>query len=478
MTDEEARVLAWTLLGEAGGEGASGMAAVAHVIRNRSNSSRFPSNPAVVALQKSSSGIHQFSTWNSLGMGGNLPRAQYPVGSSAFEQALKIVNEVFGATPGKDPTKGATHYYSPKGMPNGAAPYWWNSEARHGEVKVGGHIFAAKESTPKVAPTPATRMVQSLGKAPTQQDLNAFKLGGTITGRQAPTPAAQSLTMAANRTPKVAQQEQVFLPSIGTTGRVAPTPAKQSDNLAVARAAGSNVTLTAVLDPVTNTFKPVTEVQRPTGTTAKQAQTATSRVAGFAVPGGTAGIAAVERAKQLSAQVPSYAGMDAAKPKTSNAQTQFKNPSANGTTNNGKPQDRLTTNPQAAPTLMDTKGRSRDSVDQALQGKKDALGVSLNVVAPPKPARVAPVPMEPILRMPVPVPQVPSAPLKIVVQRDPAPIAKVIALTPVDQLRQQGYSPADAYDLANAQAAERARDNASSPAHQSSNDWFNEVTGR
>lgn len=50
--------------------------------------------------------------------------------------------------------------------------------------------------------------------------------------------------------------------------------------------------------------------------------------------------------------------------------------------------------------------------------------------------------------------------------------------TAVQNLQSQGNSAAQAYALANAQAAARAQASASSPSYQSSNSWFNSVTGR
>lgn len=65
LTQAEKEILAYTLLGEASGEGRAGMAAVMNVIKNRAESGRYSDNPAAVALQKNSRGIRQFSTWNT-----------------------------------------------------------------------------------------------------------------------------------------------------------------------------------------------------------------------------------------------------------------------------------------------------------------------------------------------------------------------------------------------------------------------------
>lgn len=239
MTPEEERILAWTLLGEAAGESDLGLLAVAHVIRNRSLSGRFPSNPASVAIQNNGR-FYQFSAWNAPGDQGNSPRARYPVGSDQFNRASRVVEKVFGPTPGADPTDGATHYYSPGGMKDGKAPYWWTSEARWGEKTIGGHVFAVRQ-VPKVTgfPTPVDRR-------PGQ--------------------------------PAAPVQQQVRLPEI------APPP-----------------TTKLVYDPVTSGLVPQAPTARQVRTeapTTRMAQTNRSIVAGFSVPGGLPGMVSVDAARE------------------------------------------------------------------------------------------------------------------------------------------------------------------------------------
>lgn len=150
--------LAWTMLGEAANQGTDGMAAIAHVILNRAESGRYPSDPKSVALQNK-----QFSTWNS-GQGGNNPKQRFPKTSPAFKQARQIAAQVLsGSIP--DPTGGATHYWAPKGMTAmgyDETPYWADSErTRWGEVKLGDHIFLARQPVPPGGianpPVPATQ---------------------------------------------------------------------------------------------------------------------------------------------------------------------------------------------------------------------------------------------------------------------------------------------------------------------------------
>jgi len=374
MTDEELRILAWTILGEAGGEGAAGMEAVAHVIRNRSLSGRFPDNPASVALQSNSSGIHQFSAWNAISQGGNIPRSRYPVGSDAFTRALAVADKVFGATPGKDPTQGATHYYSPKGMKDGAAPYWWRSEAAKGEKRIGNHIFAIKRDD-AVAPTPVKRSASDKGNFPSSGQLEVFRTGAPLK-----------------------------LPVIGPTGgpslKDAPKPARKSAAMQERTLSGGStegaITTSYVLDPITGKLLPksvpISDLVRKAGQAkVTQPAKAVQSIAGFS-SGSAEDFVDYERKQILKAQTPTYAVSDAAKPAAKKPsisdmvrgkQTQFAQPLAqpNGSVINGKPEEKLLPN----------------------AGLPEPTG--------PVVKKVAPVPRDPIQRPPVvPVARPPVAP--------------------------------------------------------------------
>lgn len=278
MTEEEMRVLAWTILGEAASEGDRGMEAVAHVIRNRSLSGRYPDNPASVALQHNSNGVYQFSTWNALTQGGNLPRAQYPTGSASFGQAWEIVNRVFGATPGRDPTQGATHYYAHGTIDE---PYWWSSEAPRGGKRIGGHTFAIKYDGDEEAPTPAIRSGSMLGRYPTANELTVFKNGGV----------------------------GIKLPPIGPRGDI-PTPVTQSVKLQQEREdRGATVRSidTFIFDPVSGELVRKSDMPSGGGTAKERQQNAwTNLLSGF---GGT----------QLAVKQ-TYAGQDRGPTTTKKAQ--------------------------------------------------------------------------------------------------------------------------------------------------------------
>jgi hypothetical protein len=405
VTEEELRILAWTILGEAAGEGAAGMQAVAHVIRNRALSGRFPANPASVALQSNASGIHQFSTWNALSQGGNIPRAKYPVDSESFQRAYGIAQKVFGAQPGKDPTQGATHYYSPKGMPGGAAPYWWRSEAPKGEKRIGGHIFAIKRPD-AVAPTPATRSVDPVGNFPSKNQLTVLRSGS-------------------------AMQLPVIGPEGGPglkSGKSAPTPAKQSLGLQIEREGSGGLDkpgqVVAVYDPVTKTFvKPLPsagDVMRAAPSVANIPQSyiermpakAVQRVAGFSVPGGIEGIKQVDAAR-AAPKVSVSDKVRAAKVPPKATQTTFAPPVAQpaGSVNDNKDTTQLGAGTNLEPKLrVESGGLSRDAVAAR------AAGVAATTVVPA--AKLPPMPIARPQRPPVTV-VTPPPPLRIVVQRDP-----------------------------------------------------------
>lgn len=332
MTSEEERILAWTLLGEAGGEGLIGMSAVANVIRNRSVSGRYPANPASVALQES-----QFSTWNALSNGGNIPRARYPVESPAFTRALGVVRRVFSDNPGPDPTQGATHYYAPRGMPGEAAPYWWRSEARNGEKAIGNHIFAIKRAN-EDAPVPQVRSggardfsQSGLGRAPSQLDLQAFNAGGR------------------NKLPDI---------SGGGKTAAAPAPAPKPSN--------------SISDRV--------RAAQSSGT--KQPSKTIQSVAGFSVPQGTAGIAQVEAARSAVALT---------KPAS---QTKFA-PSVPGPAPVKKTEEQLPEGDKEGITLRlgasdQARAAGRRAVAAAEAAKKQVAPVPMPPIQRPPPPQVAP----------------------------------------------------------------------------------------
>lgn len=163
LTEDE--ILAYTLLGEAGGEGPEGMAAVMHVIANRAASDRYPKSLSSVALQKNKSGVYQFTTWSP--KDGNAPDKKYSKDSESFKQALAVVQAVkSGSVP--DPTGGALNYYANTGASGINQPWWFKGEAKAGSVQIGNHIYAAKTA------------VDERAKANYTQQLSAAMQGGAF----------------------------------------------------------------------------------------------------------------------------------------------------------------------------------------------------------------------------------------------------------------------------------------------------------
>lgn len=125
VTDLELRIYTATVIGEAGGEGVKGMAAVAWVIRNRVLNPGWPNGVVGVCLEPL-----QFSFWN----GDSKRRAAVLMDESeVFRRAQKVcINVWTGASP--DATGGATHYHSVTIRPP------WASALRH-TTTIRNHVF-------------------------------------------------------------------------------------------------------------------------------------------------------------------------------------------------------------------------------------------------------------------------------------------------------------------------------------------------
>lgn len=211
LSDYQRDILARTILGEARGEGASGMAAVAQTILNRSRSGRFPDDPAQVALQD-----NQFSVWNN---GAGSGKTNYDRNSNEYLNALQIVDAVAsGSIP--DQTNGALYYHNPA-----VSPAWANGVNQYGTTRIGNHIFY------NGAPTPPRDIPNVVG---TQLDVTR--------PRVAPTPASvEDRVTARNTAPPAITPLQAALNQVATRERNRVTPAPVEDrvtarNTATARA--------------------------------------------------------------------------------------------------------------------------------------------------------------------------------------------------------------------------------------------------
>lgn len=134
----EIDTLARTAWGEARGEGADGMAAVAAVIINRVRVARerggmWWGNNIIQVCQKP----YQFSCWNRTDA--NFEKLQAVTDKNIqFATALRLARRaLYGRL--DDPTAGATHYHAA-----GIAPHW--AEGAEPVATIGRHVFYRLES--------------------------------------------------------------------------------------------------------------------------------------------------------------------------------------------------------------------------------------------------------------------------------------------------------------------------------------------
>lgn len=167
-----------TVLAEASGQGPEGMAAVAHVIRNRASVGRYGGKSVgeVVTAE------NQFEPWNDVGAGkANDPMSYSPTDPN-YQRAAKIVDGVFsGAVP--DITRGATHFYSPGGQAELAkedgrslVPSW--AKGQQG-LKIGDHMFYAPDGT-------VSDLSQGLGDIGQNPDAPAPKMAASTSPANMP----------------------------------------------------------------------------------------------------------------------------------------------------------------------------------------------------------------------------------------------------------------------------------------------------
>jgi hypothetical protein len=158
LNEEEVRLLAATVWGEARSEGENGMRAVAHVMVNRVGQ-RFGEDLATVLLSP-----RQFSVWNrsdpNRRMVQNLARdpLRYVASVQEWETAERIAREVLGGQ-SVDPTGGALFYHT-----RAIRPRW----ARYGRGRqvIGQHVFYADVPDGGLRATPRViNVAQFLGQA-------------------------------------------------------------------------------------------------------------------------------------------------------------------------------------------------------------------------------------------------------------------------------------------------------------------------
>lgn len=177
-----------TVIGEAGNQGDVGMAAVAHVIRNRVSDSRFQNDfNSVVFAPK------QFSVWNK-GKEGNPNLHNLNPNSARYKKAAAVVDAVMSGRH-VDPTGGALYYYSPSGMKaykqqgiqNHLVPKWAAKHEAENLVVLGAHRFSGKSDGATGAPRMFTNEragMPMIDEEPSAIDnkMNADNTSGTPSG--------------------------------------------------------------------------------------------------------------------------------------------------------------------------------------------------------------------------------------------------------------------------------------------------------
>lgn len=127
-TDQAVDILARTIWGEARGEGAAGMAAVAAVIMNRAKRPGWWGRDVRSVCQAK----WQFSCWNANDPNRAKLLSVGPV-DKAFAAALDIAELAVRGLP-PDPTAGATHYHT-----RAVSPAW--AKGKTPCAMIGAHLF-------------------------------------------------------------------------------------------------------------------------------------------------------------------------------------------------------------------------------------------------------------------------------------------------------------------------------------------------
>jgi hypothetical protein len=162
MTPAERDLAVRTILSEAGNQGPDGMAAVAHVIRNRAISGRYGGNSIASVI------THPYAFEGMDDRGGHFSDTAYTAdpASSSYQAAAKIVDGVeSGAIP--DPTNGATHYLNAKLQADEGRnqPSWASGKPL---ATIGAHTFYAPDGPidGKGGPGPAIQVADASSPTP------------------------------------------------------------------------------------------------------------------------------------------------------------------------------------------------------------------------------------------------------------------------------------------------------------------------
>lgn len=139
LTSRQKDIIVRTVLGEAANQGQAGMQAVASVIRNRSLSGQFSSDPAVVAQQHNGP-WYQFTANADTNHSGNSVGKNAKSSSAAYQRAAAAVDSIFNDEV-PDPTGGALYYHTA----DTTAP-WDRTMSR--TAQIGQHVFYSPSPAP------------------------------------------------------------------------------------------------------------------------------------------------------------------------------------------------------------------------------------------------------------------------------------------------------------------------------------------
>ncbi|QXP44061.1 cell wall hydrolase [Stappia phage SI01] len=166
-----------TLIGEAGNQGDVGMAAVAHVLVNRTTDSRFPNSIGAVSLQGKGTRGAQFSIWGSTKANAESRLRNLGPGNPLYDKAASVFDAVMSGRH-VDPTGGAINYYSPGGMlaykkqgiQSHLVPSWASKAEAENLVVIGSHRFSGKSDGALATPRMMQEPIQGDSMVPRSDD--------------------------------------------------------------------------------------------------------------------------------------------------------------------------------------------------------------------------------------------------------------------------------------------------------------------
>lgn len=180
-TPEDVDLLARVMLGEAGGEGATGMAAVAHNVLNRAIDGGFGGRSIKGVVMKQGAYSSMNAKTGYIGGEGANSLVDTDKNSSAYQKAVQIAQQVLSGHH-VDPTNGASHF-----VVKGLQPNWRASvEAQGGVTQIGNHEYMGKARNLGTAASSSSGNLKFVHKDQTNLDVgfaNALSSTGLALGR-------------------------------------------------------------------------------------------------------------------------------------------------------------------------------------------------------------------------------------------------------------------------------------------------------